>query len=176
MKTENKTQSGAPYLLGLLGFIPLVGFFVGIGLLLYGIIKYKDKKLIAIGAFCMLFTVVAYSSLFYFGFKSDIGKQSWAKMSQQNLNALVGSIEYYKFKNGHYPDVLQELVSKDEVVIIFDTLQSVENRKNVNFNYKKLGNEYSLYSSGMDGIANTADDFYPEIDPKDKNIGWVKPQ
>ena len=35
----SKVANKPPYLLGLLGFIPLVGFFVGIGLTLYGLIK-----------------------------------------------------------------------------------------------------------------------------------------
>ena len=50
-----KEVSKPPYLLGLLGFIPLVGFFVGIGLTLYGLIKYKNRKLVIIGVFvCFL--------------------------------------------------------------------------------------------------------------------------
>ena len=53
-----KKKSKPPYLLGLLGIIPLVGFFVGLGLTMYGIFKYKDKLLIRIGMICMIFTVV----------------------------------------------------------------------------------------------------------------------
>ena len=60
-----KEVSKPPYLLGLLGFIPLVGFFVGIGLTLYGLIKYKNRKLVIIGVFCMLFTVFVYSFMIF---------------------------------------------------------------------------------------------------------------
>ncbi len=59
---DKKTKP--PYLLGVLGLIPLVGFFVGVALILYGIFKYRDKKLIIIGGSCMLFTVAVYSTLF----------------------------------------------------------------------------------------------------------------
>ena len=75
-KAEN--HSSPPYLLGLLGFIPMIGFFVGMGLTLYGYFKYKNNKLIIIGIACMMFTVAVYSSLYHFGFKSDLlkGKNS----------------------------------------------------------------------------------------------------
>jgi hypothetical protein len=38
-----RTKSKLPYLLGFLCLIPLVGAFVGLDLLLYGLIRYKDK-------------------------------------------------------------------------------------------------------------------------------------
>ena len=37
-------ESKPPYLIGILGLIPLVGFFVGIVLIILGITKYKNKK------------------------------------------------------------------------------------------------------------------------------------
>lgn len=169
-----KSPSRAPYLLGLLGFIPLVGFFVGLGLLLYGIMKYKDKKLIVIGIACMLFTVLVYSSLFYFGFKSDAGKKGWARNAQLQLNSLVKNVEYFKLENGRYPDSLQQLVKKNEFVAVSDPLRAVEGNKNVKFNYKNLGARYLLYSSGIDGIPGSADDLYPMVDTMNKNIGWTK--
>lgn len=80
-KNVSKEMNKPPYLLGLLGFIPLVGFFVGIGLTLYGLIKYKDKKLIIIGVLCMVFTVFVYSFM-YFGIeKSSKVRESWAELS-----------------------------------------------------------------------------------------------
>lgn len=172
--TKQETQTKPPYLLGLLGLIPLVGFFVGLGLLLYGIIKYKDKKLIIIGISCMLFTIIVYSSLFYFGFKSDSGKKDWADMAQMQLNSLVKNVEYFKLENGQYPDSLQQLVNKDEFVSISDPLRSIEGGKNSSFNYKNLGNKYLLYSSGIDGVPNTKDDIYPKVDTTNKNIGWTQ--
>jgi len=171
---EQKGQSKPPYLLGLLGLMPLVGFFVGLGLLLYGIIKYKDRKLILIGIFCMLFTVIAYASLFYFGFKSDRGKKEWAHLSQLQINALIKDIEYFRIENGHYPDSLQQLLNEEELVAITDPLRSIEHNEKTQFNYKNLGNKYLLYSSGIDGIANTQDDLYPKVDTSNKIIGWTQ--
>jgi len=56
--TTIRTKSKPPYLLGLLCIIPLVGAFIGLGLLLYGLIKYKDKWLSIIGAAGILWTVI----------------------------------------------------------------------------------------------------------------------
>lgn len=47
--TNNTKKTTPPYKLGYLGLFPFVGFFTGIGLTLYGIFRYKDRKLTAIG-------------------------------------------------------------------------------------------------------------------------------
>ena len=169
-----KDSSRPPYGLGFLGLIPLVGFFVGIGLTLYGVIKYKDKKLIIIGIACMVFTVIVYSTLFYVGFKSDFGVDLWKGHAQMQLNSLVKHIEYYKLENGKYPDSLQQLNRENELIFIFDPTQSTKNRENVYYNYKNLGDKYLLFSSGKDGIPNTEDDIFPEINSNYENIGWTK--
>jgi hypothetical protein len=96
----NVKKTTPPYKLGLLGIIPLVGFLVGLALTLYGIFRYKDRKLTAIGITCMLFTVLVYSALNYVTFHTDIGKVNKEKMAQTRLNSLVGDIEYYKSQNG----------------------------------------------------------------------------
>ena len=86
-------KSKPPYLLGLLCLIPMVGAFVGLGLLLYGIIKYKDKWLSIIGAFGIVFTIVVYSLLFYASKHATIFKQGFADISQMQLNSLVKNVE-----------------------------------------------------------------------------------
>jgi len=168
-----KNSSKPPYLLGYFGLIPLVGFFVGFGLLLYGIIKYKDKKLIIIGIACMIFTVIVYSTLFYVGFQSDIGKKSWETHAQMQLNTLIKNIEYYKLENGKYPDSLQQLERNNEFIFMTDPTQPIR-KGGVYYNYKNLGNKYLLFSSGTDGIPNTEDDIFPQVDTNNKNIGYYR--
>jgi hypothetical protein len=73
------TKSKPPYLLGLLCLIPLVGAFVGLGLLLYGLIKYKDKWLSIIGAAGILLTVLVYGSLFYAMKNAPIFKKGFCR-------------------------------------------------------------------------------------------------
>jgi hypothetical protein len=48
---------------GFLGLIPLIGVFVGIGLILLGAIKYRNKKLVLIGFAALVPTVLMYGSL-----------------------------------------------------------------------------------------------------------------
>ena len=163
--------SRPPYLLGLLGLIPLVGFFVGVGLILYGAIKYKDRKLIIIGVACVLFTIIVYTGLFHFGFRSEFGKRGWAKHSQMQLNTLIKHIEFYKLENGKYPDSLKQLETDKEFISLTDPTQSF----GTYYNYKKLGEKYLLFSSGIDRIPNTTDDIYPEVNSANDKIGWHRP-
>ncbi len=169
-KTNGK-KTAPPYKLGYLCLFPLVGFFVGIGLTLYGIFRYKDRKLTMIGIACMLFTVIVYSALFYVGFSSDAGKKGWAKIAQFQLNALVKDIEYYNLQNGNYPDSLKQMENPNGIIYTEDPTQS--ELENSSYNYQKIGEKYILFSSGIDRIRNSADDIYPQIENL-KNVGWIK--
>jgi len=141
---------------------------------MYGIFKYKDKLLIRIGMICMIFTVVVYYSIYYIGFKSDLGKKGWEQHAQMQLNSLIKNIEYYKLVHGKYPFSLTQLENENEFVFITDPTQSTQNRKNINYNYKNLGDKYLLFSSGTDGIPNTEDDIFPQVKSENGKIGWIK--
>ena len=167
-----KTNSKPPYWVGFFGLIPLIGFIVGLIILILGIVKYKSKKFIGIGIGAMLFTVIIYSTLFYVGFKSDFGKKGWEKHAQMQLNTLVKHIEYYKLTNGEYPDSLQQIENGKEFIFLTDPTQTTQRRKNIYYNYSNLGKQYLLFSSGSDGIPNTSDDIHPQI--ANKNTGWKK--
>jgi hypothetical protein len=149
---------------GWLGLIPLVGGFVGIGLILLGIFKYRDKKLIVIGTAALLFTVILYSLLFYETEYSDAAGKRISKLSQDALNSLVMDIEFYKQKNRVYPDNLEQVKAINKLAWIHDPLQSIGAKtKETKFNYKKYGDKYLLFSSGIDKIPNTKDDIYPTM-------------
>lgn len=170
------TQSKPPYLLGLLCLIPLVGAFVGIGLLLLGLVKYKDKWLTLIGAFGIVFTVGIYSFLFYYMKNGNLSKKGFAEISQMQLNSLVKNIEFYNIQHGQYPDNLQQLVQDDKLAPIEDAIQMVQQRQITSYNYQRIGNKYILFSSGQDGIPNTADDLLPQITVDDSSrVGLVQP-
>jgi hypothetical protein len=168
---NNIKKTTPPYKLGYLGLFPLVGFFVGIGLTLYGVFRYKDRKLTVIGIACMLFTVLVYSALFLFGNYSGLGKRAIEQTAQIHLTSLIKDIEYYKLQNGKYPDSLKQLESQNEMVFMHDPTQSEHG--NDYYNYKNLGENYILFSSGSDQTQNTSDDLYPQIKNL-KNIGWIK--
>lgn len=169
------TKSKPPYLLGLLCLIPLVGAFVGLGLLLYGLIKYKDKWLSIIGAAGILFTVLVYGSLFYAMKNASIFKKGFADISQMQLNSLTKNIEFYKLQHGQYPDSLQQLLDDDKLAPITDAIQLNQRRENSNYNYQRIADKYMLFSSGQDGIPNTQDDLFPHVAVNDSTkIGLIK--
>src|SRR6478736_8243400 len=139
MTTENielVTKPKPPYLLGLLCLIPLVGAFVGLGLLLYGILKYKDKWLSIIGAAGILWTILVYSALFYAGTHASVFKEGFVKISQMQLNSLVKDIEFYKLSHGEYPDSLKQILEDDEFVSINDAAQGMNSKGISYYNYQ----------------------------------------
>lgn len=157
------SKSKPPYLLGLLGFIPLVGAFVGVALILYGLIKYKDKWLVVIGIGGVLFTVFVYSLI---GPNSKSVNQGFTKIDINQLNSLIKEIEFYKTQNGSYPDSLAQLDIKDSFTSTSDALINYKknDKHDYKYNYHKIGSKYTLFSSGEDETPNTKDDIYPTVD------------
>ena len=84
-------------------------------------------------------------------------------------------IEFYKLQNGIYPVSLQHLQEIDAFAPVTDAAQGMQTKRPAFYNYEKMGDKYSLFSSGMDGITGTKDDFYPQIEiPDSSKIGLVK--
>ena len=162
-----KSQNRPSYLIGLACFIPLIGAFIGVWLLISGIFNYKNKWFIIMGIGGIAFTVTIYSSL-YFYVNSESNRKTFAPLFQGQLNTLMKEVEFYKLQHGVYPDSLGQLKFDDKSISIGDQLQSMNDKvKNKNYNYKKIGNKYYLFSSGVDGIPNTTDDIYPKMSPAD---------
>jgi hypothetical protein len=163
-----------PYLLGLLCIIPLVGAFVGMGLLLYGILRYKDKWLTIIGAAGIFWTILIYSTLFYAGKHASVFKKGFEDISQMQLNSLIKDIEFYKLLHGKYPDNLKQLLEDDKLAPINDAAQGMNSKGNIYYNYEKIGTKYTVFSSGQDGIPNTIDDLFPQVAITDSSkIGLI---
>lgn len=177
MVKENLITKKPPYLLGILCAIPLVGAFVGMALILYGIFKYKDRLLIFIGTAGLVISICVYSLLFYNLKYGKSSTDSFSKISEKELNELVQNIEYYKLVNGNYPDSLEQLKKGNETINIYDPLliRKMDNSINTKFEYKKMDSVYTLFSSGNDGIPYTSDDIYPSIVKAEaKKIGLRK--
>lgn len=148
---------------GYLGFIPLIGFFVGIALILRGIFQYRDKKLIYIGIGGMLFTIIIYALLIYQTEHSDSSKQRMQSLSILNMNKLVNYIELYKTQNGIYPDSLEQVKKYEEFLFIYDPIFFKRGKKaSLKYYYKKIKEKYTLFSIGLDQMPNSSDDIYPE--------------
>lgn len=152
-----------PYLLGLLCLIPLVGAFVGAGLLLYGILKYKDKWLSIIGAAGILWTIIVYSMLYYVGSHIIPFSKGFEDLSQRQLNSLVRSVEFYNLEHGQYPDSLQQLETEDPFAPVNDPVLGMRSKGNSYFKYERMDKKYKLFSAGPDAIPNTYDDLFPQL-------------
>jgi hypothetical protein len=108
-------------------------------------------------------------------FNSASAKQGFTEISKMQIKSLVMHVEFYKLQHGHYPNSLEQLNETDPLVPINDASQDVMAKEASLYNYEKLGDKYTLYSSGADGIPGTMDDFYPQISiPDSSKIGLIK--
>lgn len=162
------------YVIGGMSFIPLIGVLFGIIAIIWGF-KAKYSKLKYVGTAGILFTVILYGSLGYFGFVQEDGvyDELRAKMAKTQLTSAVQAIEFYKVRNGHYPvslQVLQDSLPENSMVFLQDATQV--NVDELKFYYYKIINQtsYHIRSYGRDGLINTADDVLP--DPIE-NVGLV---
>lgn len=167
-----------PYVLAGASFIPLVGIIFGIIVIVWGIAK-KIRHLIIIGSLGILFSVVLYGSLFYFGMyqRGGIYDKLRAQMAVTMLNSTVKEIEYYKLQHGSYPKSLEDL--KPQEANSFESSidpTATERGKPVDerFYYEldPSGKFYYLRSVGPDGVPFTADDILPSLPPSEtQNTG-----
>ena len=164
---QNKPLTKPPKWAYYICLIPMVGAFAGVALIANGLFKYKNKWAVIAGIGGIAFTVFIYSSLFFYT-NSESNRKSFAPLFQGQLNTLMKEVEFYKIQHGSYPDSLGQLKADDKSINIYDELQSMNDKvKDTHYNYKKVGNKYYLFSSGVDGIPNTADDIYPKMSPAD---------
>lgn len=163
--TTNKKPN---YFRGLLGLIPVAGAVMGIIFIADGISKFKDKRFILIGLGGIVFNACIFLFCFYyFDFPIKL-KLAFVPVSQNQVNTLLKDVEFYKLKNGIYPDSLGQLKTDSLDMSIYDPLLENEKlNKNSEYNYHKVGNHYYLFSSGVDGIPNTKDDIYPQVAESD---------
>jgi len=165
------------YRWGWLGLIPIIGAVNGIIMVISGISKYKNVKYTLIGIAGILFTIITLMTAEYVANDGKLSgtpkflRRPFIPTTTMELNDLVKNIEFYKIQNGTYPDSLKQLITKKEFVSIYDPL--VDDSKNNIFNYYKIGNKYTLFSSGLDEIPNTADDIYPSLIIDTSKIGLI---
>lgn len=171
-KMQRNNRSKPPYLLAILCLIPLIGAFVGLALIFYGISRYKDRLLVIIGSVGVLITIVVYSSLFLFYKYSKTSNDAFIQLSHITLDKTVQTIEFYKLTYGSYPDSLEQLKRLDETIMIADPIliKKASDEVNVDFHYEKIGTKFSIFSVGPDTIPHTSDDIYPSSLSSDTNL------
>lgn len=149
------------YRLGFVGLIPNFGLISGTVLIVQGFIR-KDNKMKIIGLAGILFTPL----FWYIFLNSDFQKSNLIQFTNMQLNTVVKDLEFYKSKNGQYPDSLGQLKLQNKFLNdqeLFSNEFDLKKQKPARFYYKKLENDYLLKSFGPDLILHTKDDIYPEL-------------
>lgn len=174
MEKENKPIGCLGFAIGGLSFIPLIGVLFGIIAIIWGA-SIKQTKLVAAGISGIIFTVVLYGALGYFGFVQEGGvyDELRGNLAKSNLTSLVQAIEFYKVQHGNYPSSLEVLAAslpKNSMVSIYDATQISATEPGYLY-YELIDTDhYHVRAYGRDGVLNTADDVLP--DPIE-NIGLV---
>jgi hypothetical protein len=172
-----------PFLFGGFSFIPLLGVVFGIITIVLGVIYLKQRgwRLIVLGLSGILFTVVLYGSLYYFGFvhRGGVFDEHKTQLVELNLNQIIQSVEYFKIQNDRYPHSLSELDSSSNTPLVIIDLLSDELEDSREYYYEVIeeGKKYYLFSSGFDRIPFTDDDILPDLTEEEiKRIGYkVRP-
>lgn len=162
---------GFPYVIAGMSFIPLLGVIFGIIAIVWGLLTKKNggKRIVAIGAAGIGFTIILYGALFYFGFmqRGGVYDDLRTKLAKTTINSLVQSIEFYKVQNGSYPEslrTLQESLPKDSLVSVFDPTDFKVGEHPRYFYYERIGDDhYYLRGLGPDGLPFTPDDIVPQV-------------
>jgi len=157
-----------------MSFIPLIGVLFGLVAIVWGLVTKKTggKKLALIGGGGIAFTVVLYSSLFYFGFvqRGGVYDDLRAQLSKSTITSLVQAIEFYKTQNGHYPDsleTLRESLPENSMVFVFDPTNVQMGGEPRYYHYElKDPSHYYLLGVGPDEKPYTSDDVLPDIEVK----------
>lgn len=150
-----KPKSVAGWIFGGLSFIPLIGVLFGIIAIIIGAIK-KIKGQIFLGIAGILFTVILYGGLFYFGFVAKTGVYADLKvnLASQLINTDAGQIVLYKNQHGKLPTKLSDLGTPSQTNMFFTT-----DPWDTELSYTpKNDGTFELRSAGPDKILNTADD------------------
>jgi hypothetical protein len=166
-KSDQNKRLKKFYYLSLLCLIPGFGILIGIVLLVYAIFVFRNVKLLFTILLAMAggFLLIKVDS-YYLEQDVRYGKDAenaFTLLSANGLDAIVQNLELYKLRYQQYPDSLQQLEKVNPELEIRDPLlrRNAKAHKFINFYYKKDGDKYVLFSAGVDGIPNTADDIYP---------------
>jgi hypothetical protein len=175
---SQKPLGCVPYAIGGASFVPLVGVLFGIIAIIWGVAR-RARSLIVLGSCGILFTIIAYGVLFYFGMfqRGGIYDKLRSQLAVTMLNSAVKEIEFYKLQHGRYPASLSEAEPKDKMQMnsfIDPTFMQHRNTKETHFYYQldPSGSFYYLRSVGPDGIPFTSDDILPTLtEDERKNTG-----
>ena len=152
------------YYWGLLCLVPNFGAICGIVLIIRGLTEFRDRKLVLIGIGGFAVTALFITTFKYEIEHGDMFKNAHMMQAQTEMNTIVKQIEFYRMQNGTYPDSLQQVNKQEMMTSIYDPFVfDGEKRKIRTFRFQNLGNKYTLFSVGPNGLPNTMDDVYPNL-------------
>jgi hypothetical protein len=167
-----------PYAIGGASFIPLIGVIFGVVAIIWGITR-RSLALTLLGICGILFTIVLYGTLYYFGFvqRGGVYDQLRSQLAVTMLNDAVKEVEFYKLQHNHYPAGIAELkanAGSNAFKLMDPTFIQRPGTKYLDFYYEldPSGSFYFLRSVGLDDIPFTNDDILPNLSEEDrKNTG-----
>lgn len=157
--TNSNTTLIRIYYIGVLGFFPVLGFFVGFALMVLSLFKNKDKLLFIIGLVGVVFNIWWYNSKLNSSLSDQENDKLLVDITKNNLNAVVKEIESFKVKYDKYPKTLDEL--NDSLKKYDDHIMISDPMSNGSFVYRLNHSQYKLFSVGKDLVENTMDDIFP---------------
>jgi hypothetical protein len=164
--------SRSAFIVAGISFVPLLGVPFGIAAVVWGLLRLDrgGGKVAAVGAGGVLFSVLLYAGLFYFGFVQRGGLYDHLReeLASTMLTNLVSEVEFYRVQHGEYPRSLEDLggPANNPVASIYDpTVVSVKGKQRL-FYYELSadGSGYYLRGVGQDGVPFTADDLLPQVE------------
>jgi hypothetical protein len=129
-------------------FHTLFGILFGIVAIVIGAVQ-RTRGQVYLGIAGILFSVLQYGGIFYFGFVAKTGPFADLKVEQvsQLIKMDAGQIALYKGQHGQLPEALGDLGKPSEKNMFFTT-DPWGNK----FKYTKLGDDhFELTSAGPDG-------------------------
>lgn len=164
-KKDKKAPIGLIIMSGL-SFIPAIGVFFGIVSIVISLFNFKRFKLLFIlGLSGIVFTIVIYSTLYYFSSVKRGGTYDELRITMNHylLKEIDKEMINYKVKFGTYPTVLKDILKIDKNLTLKDPIVHVINNYKGDslFYYKLTPDSFVLFSVGFDGKPFTSDDIHP---------------
>ena len=149
-----KKSSTAGIVFGGLSFFPGLGILFGIVAIVIGAVR-RSKTAIFLGIGGILFSVVLYGGIFYFGFVANTGIFANLKirLTSQIIEQDAGQLALYKLQYGQLPKTLADMpAGGDKPFTKVDSwLKPLAYKPNDD-------GSFELRSAGPDGEFGTADD------------------
>jgi hypothetical protein len=164
IKKDKKAPIGLIVMSGL-SFIPAIGVFFGLVSIVISMVNFKRFKLLFIlGLSGIIFTIIIYSTLYYFGSVKRGGTYDKLRvtMNLYLLKEIDKEMINYKCRFGEYPTELKDLLKVNMNLDLKDPMiQVIKNYKGDSlFYYKLKPDSFELFSIGFDGKPFTSDDIH----------------